>query len=172
MEKSSEVWAAEWGYTALFSSLASNKIGVTILFNNNFSVEILRQLCGKEGRYIIVDLEVGELTLTLCNIYVPNTDDPTFFKNVSEEKLPFKCDEIIICGDFNLVLVVSKDKTGGKPTKHWNSLKELKYSQDNLDLTYIWRDLKPEAKRYSSRGNRPELHCRLGFCLVSLSIAG
>ena len=33
-EKSSEVWAAEWGYTALFSSLASNKVGVAILFNN------------------------------------------------------------------------------------------------------------------------------------------
>ena len=35
-EKSSEAWAAEWGYTALFSSLASNKVGVAILFNNNF----------------------------------------------------------------------------------------------------------------------------------------
>ena len=39
-EKSSEVWAAEWGYTTLFSSLASNKVGVTILFNNNFSFKI------------------------------------------------------------------------------------------------------------------------------------
>ena len=36
-EKSSEAWAAEWGYTALFSSLVSNKLGVAILFNNNFS---------------------------------------------------------------------------------------------------------------------------------------
>ena len=35
-EKSSKTWAAEWGYTALFSSLASNKVGVTILLNNNF----------------------------------------------------------------------------------------------------------------------------------------
>ena len=136
-EKSSEIWAAEWGYTALFSSLASNKVGVTVLFNNNFPFKILRQLCDKEGRYIIVDLEVGELTLTLCNIYAPNTNDPAFFKNVSEQMLSFKCDEIIIGGDFNLVLDVSKDKAGGKPTTHWNSLKELKYIQENLDLTDI-----------------------------------
>ena len=54
----------------------SNKLGVAILFNNNFSFKILRQLSDKEGRYIIVDLEVGELTLTICNIYFPNTDDP------------------------------------------------------------------------------------------------
>ena len=125
-EKSSEIWATEWSYTVLFRSLASNKVGVAILFNNNFSLKSLRQLSDKEGRYIIVDLEVGELTLTLCNIYAPNTDDPAFFKNVSEQMLSFKCDEIIIGGDFNLVLDVSKDKAGGKPTTHWNSPKELK----------------------------------------------
>ena len=63
--------------------------------------------------------------------------------------LSFKCDEIIIGGDFNLVLDVLKDKTRGKPTTHWNSVKELKCIQDNLDLTDIWRDLNPEAKRYT-----------------------
>ena len=171
-EKSSEIWAAEWGYTALFSSLTSNKVGVAVLFNNNFPFKILRQLCDKEGRYIIVDMEVGELTLTLCNIYAPNTDDPAFFKNVSEQMLSFKCDEIIIGGDFNLVMDVSKDKAGGKPTTHWNSLKELKYVQGNLDLTDIRRDLNPEVKRYTWTRNRPEVHCRLDFFLVNLSIAG
>ena len=48
----------------------SNKLGVAILFNNNFSIKILRQLCDKEGRYIIVDLEVGELTLTIYLQYL------------------------------------------------------------------------------------------------------
>ena len=86
--------------------------------------------------------------------------------------LSFKCDEIIIGGDFNLVLDVAKDKTGGRPTTHWKSLKELKYLQENLDLTDIWRDLNPEAKRYTWRQNRPEVHCRLDFFLVSLSIVG
>ena len=71
-EKSSEIWATKWSYTVLFRSLASTKVGVAILFNNNFSLKSLRQLCDKEGRYIIVDLEVGELTLTHCNIYAPN----------------------------------------------------------------------------------------------------
>ena len=151
--------------------MASNKVGVAFLFNN-FSFKILRQLCDKKGTYIIVDLEVGELTLTLCNIYAPNTDDPDFFTNVSEQMLSVKCDEIIIGRDFNLVLDVLKDKTGGKPTTHWNSLKELKYIQDNLDLTDIWRDLNPAAKRYTWIRNRPEVHCRLDFFLVTLSIVG
>jgi len=110
-EKSSETWAAEWGYTALFSSLASNKVGVTILLNNNFSFKILRQLCDKESRCSIVDLEVGDLIVNLCSMYAPKTDDPAFFKNVNEKILSFKCDEIIIGRDFNLALDVSKDIT-------------------------------------------------------------
>ena len=87
---------------------------MSLFFSITFLLKILRQLCDKKGRYIIVDLEVGELTLTLCNIYAPNTDEPDFFTNVSEQMLSFKCDEIIIGGDFNLVLDVLKDKTGGK----------------------------------------------------------
>ena len=41
-ESSFETWAAEWGYKAFFSGLASNKADVTILFNNNFTFKVLR----------------------------------------------------------------------------------------------------------------------------------
>jgi len=143
-EKSFETWAAEWGYTALFSGLATNKAGVAILFNNNFTFKVLKQLCDKEGRYIIIDLVVGELTLTICNIYAPNKDDPAFFQNVSEQMTSFECEEIIFGGDFNLVLDVLKDKKGGKMVQNF---------QNNLDLTDIWRDLNPEERRYTWRQN-------------------
>ena len=114
-------------------------------------------------------MEVGELTLTICNIYAPNKDDPAFFEAVFNEILSFRCDEIILGGDFNLVLDIFKDKKGGVPTTHSNSLKVLKSFQDNLD---IWTDLNPEEKRYTWRQNKPEVHCRLDFFLVSASIAG
>lgn len=65
------VCAAEWGYTALFSGEASNRAGVAILFNNNFSFKLLKQFCDKEGRCIVMDLEVGELTLTICQHLCP-----------------------------------------------------------------------------------------------------
>lgn len=39
----------------------------------------------------------------------------------------FKCDEIIIGGDFNFVLDVLKDKIGGKLMIYWNFFKEFKY---------------------------------------------
>ena len=171
-ERSSGTWAAEWGYTAFFSGLASNKAGVAILLNNNFTFNVLKQICDKEGRYIIIDLEVDELTLAICNIYAPNKDDPNFFQNVSEELSRFKCQEIILAGDFNLVMDVAKDKKGGKSMTHRNSLKVIQNIRDNFDLTDIWRDLNPEERRYTWRQNKPEIRCGLDFFLISVSLPG
>ena len=98
--------------------MAGNKAGVAILFNNNFAFKVLRQTCDKDGRYIIIDLEVGELILTICNIYAPNKDDPIFFQNISDQMTMFRCEEIILGGDCNLVMDVKKDKKGGKSTTH------------------------------------------------------
>jgi len=83
-ERSFEIWAAKWGNRAFFSGIAGNKAVVAILFNN-FAYNVLRQICDKERRYNIIDLEVGELILTICNVYAPNKDDPFFFQNVSEQ---------------------------------------------------------------------------------------
>ena len=119
----------------------------------------------KEGRYIIIDLEVGELILTICNIYAPSKDDPIFFQNISDQMTMFRCEEIILGGDFNLVMDVKKDKKGGKSTTHRNALKMIQNIRDNLDLTDIWRDLNPDGRRYTWRQNKPEIHCRLDFSL-------
>jgi len=88
-ERSFETWVAEWGYMAFFSGIASNKAGVAILLNKNFTFKVLRQICDKEGRCIIIDLEVGELILTICNVYAPNKDDPIFFQSVHEQMIMF-----------------------------------------------------------------------------------
>lgn len=104
--------AAEWGYTALFSSLASNKVGVTILLNHNFSFKILRQLCDKQSRLSIVDLEVGDLTVNLCSFMLQKLMILLCLKTWTNKCYLFHlCDEIIIGGDFNLALDVSNDKT-------------------------------------------------------------
>ena len=81
-ERSFDTWAAEWGYRAFFSGIASNKAGVAILFNNNFTFNVLRQICDKEGRYIIIDLEVGELILTICQY----ADDTTMILDGSHKR--------------------------------------------------------------------------------------
>ena len=75
------------------------------------------------GRFIICDIKANGKMITLCNLYAPNDDKPDFFRDISTYLREFQCDEIIIGGDFNLVLDITKDKRGGRPTTHKNSLK-------------------------------------------------
>ena len=75
------------------------------------------------GRFILCDLKTNGKSITLTNIYAPNEDDPAFFKNLLDHLQDFEGGEIIIGGDFNLVLDVEKDKKGGLSKSHHNAQK-------------------------------------------------
>ena len=87
--------------------------------------------------------------MTLVNVYAPNDDNPAFFKNVLSHLLSFNCDDIIWGGDFNLILDLEKDKKGGNPVTHKNSLKEVQNIVDSLDLLDVWRVFNPDVKRFT-----------------------
>ena len=91
-------WTSEWGYQALFSCCTSNKTGVGILFNNNFTFQILKTI------------RANGIYLTIANLYAPNDDNKSFFTNFFDHLRDFKTDDVIIGGDFNLVLDVEKEK--------------------------------------------------------------
>ena len=122
------LWSSEWGYSAIFSSFSSASAGVGILFNNNFTFKILKSFSDPEGRFITIDIHTENKTLTLVNIYAPNNDDANFFENIHNHLLSFDYGELILGGDFNLVLDVRKDESGGNPVTHQNCLKKLNTS--------------------------------------------
>ena len=59
------------------------------------------------------------MLFTWATIYAPNDDDPKFFESFFNHLRDFHCDDIVLGGDFNLVLNLEKDKKGGlaKPTQ-------------------------------------------------------
>ena len=164
------LWTSGWGFTAFFSSFSSASAGVCILFNNNFQFEIIRQFSDQEGRYIIIDMKIDNKILTLVNIYAPNNDNPTFFQNLLDQILSFESKEVIMGGDFNLVMDVQKDKKGGNATTHRNSLKEVQNIAYSLDLIDVWRTINPDGKRFTRRRTKPEVHCRLDYFMISSSL--
>ena len=162
-------WRAEWGYQAIFSCCSSKKAGVAMLFNNNFSFNITKSFSDPMGRFIICHLETNGKLLTLANLYGPNEDDAIFFTSFFDHLSDFKCEEIIIGGDFNLVLDLEKDKKGGLARTHQKSLEVTKTFCEHLDLIDAWRVLHPDLSRFTWRQRRPEIHCRLDFFLVNQS---
>lgn len=123
-EKTSHLWSSEWGYQSLFTTFSSTKAGVGILFNNNFEIKIIKNFIDVEGRYIICDINANGKNITLINLYAPNEDDPTFFESLFEHVEDFQRDDVIIGGDFNLVLDIEKDKKGGTSKTHNNAKKK------------------------------------------------
>ena len=118
----------------------------------------MRKFTDPSGRYIVCDI---------TNIYGPNEDDSTFFKQVFDRLHDFACEEIILGGDFNLVLDDKEDKKGGLPRTHQNALKIIKQNCEELNLTDIWRMLNADKHRYTRRRKKPEIQCRLDFFLIS-----
>ena len=101
------------------------------------------------GRFTLCDLKANGKNLTLANIYAPSEDDPTFFKYLFDHLQDFQGDEIIIGGDFNLVLDVEKDKKGRLAKTHRNAQKPIYEICENLDIVDAWRVLNPDARRYT-----------------------
>jgi len=124
-ENATSIWAAEWGYETLFSCCTSEKGGVAILFNNNFGFQIQKVYTDASGRFIICDVKIEERCITLATLYAPNDDEPTFCRNFFDHELDFRCEDLIIGGDFNLVLDLGKDKKGGRAKTHTESVKVL-----------------------------------------------
>ena len=69
--------------------------------------------------------------------YAPNEDKPDFFKDISFYLQDFQCDEVIIGGDFNLVMDIKKDKRGGRASTHKNSVEEVKEICETWDVVDI-----------------------------------
>ena len=90
---------------------------------------------------------------------------PIFSKKIYNHLLFFDGGKLILGGDFNLVLDVRRDKSGGNPVTHQNCFEKVKYIIDSLDLIDIWRVLNPDAKRFTWRRRKPDIHCRLDFFL-------
>ena len=100
-------WVAQIFYASCSNS---RRRGVASLISRSISFAFQREVKDKEGRYILIIGTVGGVELTIVNIYAPNEDDPTFFKEVASVTAREARGTIIIGGDFNCVLNVKIDK--------------------------------------------------------------
>ena len=165
-ENTYPAWSAEWGYQAIFSDYKSNKAGVHILFNNNFSSQIEKVFIDPQGRFIICDIKTNETCFTLANIYAPN---PAFLLDLFDHLADFKGEDIIIGEGYNLVPNLDKDKRGGLVKTHQNSVKIVHEFSEKLDLVDVWRVLHLDTNSFTWRQRHPRIQCRLDFFLVSQS---
>ena len=142
---------ARWGNDCYFSSFKSNSRGVAILFNKNFEYKVHRYISDLNRNYLLLDITVEDNRLTLVSVYAPNNDDPLFFENVLKKIEELGNEQVIWCGDFNLVIDPASDYCNYKLVNNKNAPNKLiEIIQENYFID-SFRDLQPSLKRYTWR---------------------
>ena len=161
---------SEWGYQGYFSSHTSNARGVGILFNNNFEFKIKQVVKGDGGNSLMVLVEIKQKDFLFVNIYGPNKDEPDFYNNLAQKIKLLNVSNVIIGGDFNLVLDPSRDYHNYKHVNNPKARETVEKMITELQLNDIWRDLNPDCHRYTWRRSNPLQQARLDFFLASDNI--
>ena len=72
--------------------------------NNNFEFTFVKLIVDDNGDYMVLQLKMSDQTITLINLNSPNNDDPAFHDRVRRAIKSIRSQELILAGDWNLVL--------------------------------------------------------------------
>ena len=161
---------AEWGYRAYFSSFSSASRGVAILFNNSFEFKVKKVVKDCNGNYLLIMMEMNNDDFLLVNIYGPNKDEPEFYTSLLNKIVECNCSNVLMAGDWNLVLNPSKDYENYRNINNVKAQETVFSIIDALNMNDIWRDLNPESRRFTWRRSNPFQQSRLDFFLISDSV--
>ena len=103
-------------------------------------------------------------------MYGPNEDNPEFYRDIiinKTEALQNISDFSILGGDWNLVLQHDKDTFDYRAEHNISAKVALKEGMENLGWIDIFREVNPEAKRFSWRKFGDTKRARLDFHLIS-----
>ena len=110
-----------------------------ILINNNFPCDIGQILTDKEGNFVLLELKIQGKKITLASIYGPNEDRPQFYNNLKQKILDFGNDEVIICGDWNLVINPEIDTENYRHVNNPTARREVLKLIENDNYIDIYR---------------------------------
>ena len=158
----------EWGFDAYFSSYNSNSRGVAILINSNIEYKLVNVSKDINGNILVLCIKAFDKEFVIVNIYGPNDDRPNFYENVIEMiEATGITDNVIIGGDYNLVLNFELDCYNYRRRNNVNASNKVVDLIHSFDLLDIWREMNPDRKRYTWRRSTPFQQSRLDFFLIS-----
>ena len=166
-------FTSEWGYRTVYSSFSSQKRGVAILFNNNFEFKLHSFFNDTNGNLLILDIEIEKHRITFVTLYGPNNDDPAFYEFVQRKILQIGNADIIINGDWNLLLNPQIDGLNYKHINNPNARNKVLKMITELNLYDVWREENLEKRVYTWKKRIAKgvyQMGRLDFFLVSESL--
>ena len=136
-------------YDCFFSSFSSNSRGVAKIFKNIFEFSVSKIKGDSDGKYIILEFTSEGKQLLLWCIYGPNNDDPSFYTNIQEYIIDSQCENVIMYGNFNLVLNLELDCYNYKHVNNQNARQKVIEIIEDNDYVDVFRQFCPDTLRYT-----------------------
>ena len=160
------VWCSEWGGNIFYSHHNSASRGVMILCSNSISVR--SSSSDDEGRWVLAEIDLNEIIVTVVNIYAPNMEREQieFYDNLDSYLMArTNTDNVIIGGDFNVHLETI-DKRGAR-VEIKKSKESITHIMDNYNLIDIWREKHKLIEQYTWENQAMGVMTRLDYYLLS-----
>lgn len=141
--------------------------GVTILVAKNLPLQITDTKIDLNGRYIFLKGTLGRKTITLANVYAPNSHHRTFIREICDTLTTFKEGLTILGGDLNAPLCPSLDSSTGSSSMPYSTLRHIKTELASLELHDTWRFLHPSVKDYTFYSHTQNKYSRIDYFFLS-----
>jgi len=117
------------------------------------------------GRYIMVVGTIGEITISIINIYAPNEENETFFKNIANTVSSYGQGMIILGGDFNTIQNDKLDRLSSEKGPNTKKSRVLNNVINELGLD-PWRYNNSKGKDFTFFSNPHGSYLRIDFFCV------
>lgn len=121
------------------------------MFAKNLPFRIGSVRLDVEGRYIVMEVTLGEITLILGNVYGPNEDDPHFYIRFYQVVEARENDSILLAGDFNASMDPVLDLFNNQGLNHARKRVVIQEFNDLKGLVDVWRIKNPGKKTFTWR---------------------
>ena len=163
----------EWGYSVYFNSFRSNSRGVAIFFRNNFEFKVCNTFKDQSGNVLIIDIEIENRRITLVNLYGPNIDDPAFYERLEKNVNRFGNNNIIMVGDWNLLLNPDMDGAHYRHINDPNARQNVLKLINDFNLYDVWREENLEKRTFTWKRKLQSGYIQMGrldYFLISESL--
>lgn len=155
-----------WIQHIYHSNFSVKARGTAILIRRGVPFKHLSTIVDRDGRYVIVVGEIHSTPITLLNVYGPNNDDPEFFRKVLNLIPDISSTNLIIGGDFNLVLDTYLDRSSTQRVEPSKACNLLKSYIENMNVSDVWRISNATGREYSFHSKVHNVYTRIDFFLV------
>lgn len=105
--------------------------------------------------------------ITLANIYAPNKQQVTFFRETLQSLTEFYSGVLVVGGDFNVALNPQQDSSTGTTSLPYRVLRAIKKQLQELTLHDTWRTLHPNDRDFTFYSSPHNKYSRIDHFFIS-----